>query len=136
MKKYILLAITISFLSSCGKSGTPHGQESFSDFAYESSDTELSEAASMVDVAVSLSDVDNCRKIEESTVTYDSSLKTAFTDILTGTQSVENMKQRLENMARIKGAELGADRIRFVGKYEASMLTEPTQRVAYYTCKK
>jgi len=134
MKNYLLLAISASFIYGCGKSSML-GEESLSDLTYKTSETELSEAASMVDVATSLTDVKDCDKIEESTITFDSSLATAFADLMTA-QTEENMKQRLENMARIKGAELGADRVRLVGKYEASMVSEPTQRVAYYSCKK
>lgn len=135
MQNYFILAISIFAITGCSNKNKTTTPESFSDFAYESSDTEISEEAGMVDIATSLSDVDNCNKIEESTITYDSSMATAFADLMTA-QTEKNMKRRLENMARIRGAELGADRVRLIGEYEASMVSNPTQRVAYYSCKK
>ena len=144
--KDLIKVLAITFLiSSCGgKSTTPSSgddtslMEKAKNFLSEESDTELTEAAMNVDVATSLSDVNGCTKIEESEIAYESSMKEAFTDLFTkggSNEAVRDVNQlRLENLARIRGSELGASRVRLLGEFDASMIKNPTQRVAYYKC--
>jgi uncharacterized protein YceK len=137
----ILLTLLIGVLTGCGgrSEQTSPSDGNMSDYIpnfSETTDTELTEEARKVDLAETLADVQGCEKIEESKVTFDTSLVQSFGDVFMGAETQKkNFKKRFENLARIEGAKKGANRVRLIGENEGSWTsTGVTQFVAFYSC--